>query len=45
MQPLLNASKAKQTIPAGSLQKQDPSENYPKNIMLGDKVKSQKLVI
>ena len=30
-QPLLNASKARQTIPAGSLKKRKISEKHPKN--------------
>ena len=32
MQPLLNASKAWQTIPAGSLKKREPSKKYRQNI-------------
>ena len=31
MQLLLNASKAQQTIPAGSLKKRELSKKYPKN--------------
>ena len=31
MQPLLNASKAWQTIPAGSFKKRKPSKKHPKN--------------
>ena len=30
MQPLLNASKAWQTIPAGSLKKREPSKRHSK---------------
>ena len=32
MQPLLNASKVRQTIPAGSLKKREPSKNIQKQI-------------
>ena len=32
MQPLLNASKAQQAIPAGSLKKREPSKNTQRQI-------------
>ena len=37
MQPLLNASKAWQTISTGSLEKQEPSKNIQKQIKSSNK--------
>ena len=46
MQPLLNASKAWQTIPAGSLKKREPSKKDTKTSLVTevDKSKASSLV-
>ena len=38
MQPLLNASKAQQAIPAGSLKKREPSKNTQKQVKSSNRI-------